>query len=250
MTFKDHFSSRAGNYLQFRPTYPPALFDYLATLVSVRETAWDAGCGNGQAAVELARHFPRVIATDASAQQIGNAVSNPRVEYRVTPAENSGIADASVDLVTIAQALHWFDFDRFYREVRRVVRPGAVIAALAYGLLRVSPDMDRILRRLYTDILGSYWPPERKFIDEGYRTVPFPFEEILPPAFVMEKDWGFDHLIGYLETWSAVKACRKKTGKDPLDFVLGDLQSAWGEAGTSRHILWPLLLRVGRINPD
>jgi SAM-dependent methyltransferase len=250
MTFKDHFSSRAGDYLQFRPTYPPTLFDYLASLVSVRETAWDVGCGNGQAAVELARHFSRVIATDASAQQIGNAVPHPRVEYRVAPAEDPGIAEGSVDLVTIAQALHWFDFDRFYREVRRVARPGAVIAAVSYGLLSVAPEVDRILGGFYTDILGSFWPPERKFIDHGYGTIPFPFEEIVPPAFVMEKDWGFDHLTGYLETWSAVKACRKKTGKDPLDLVLKDLRSAWGEAGASRHIVWPLVLRVGRINPE
>ncbi len=248
MTFKDHFSSRAGDYLQFRPTYPPALFEYLASLVPDGGMAWDVGCGNGQAAVELARHFARVIATDASAQQIENARPHRRVEYRVAPAEESGIPGASVDLVTVAQALHWFDFERFYREVRRVARPGAVIAAVAYGLLRIAPEVDPIVERFYADILGSFWPPERRFIDEAYRTLPFPFEEIVPPPLAMEKDWSFEHLAGYLETWSAVKAYRKKTGKDPIGLVLDDLRNAWGKTDFSRRVLWPLYLRVGRIN--
>jgi SAM-dependent methyltransferase len=247
MTFKDHFSSRASDYLQFRPTYPPSLFEYLASLEPHRETAWDVGCGNGQAAVELARHFARVIATDASAQQIDNARPDPRVEYRVAPAEDSGIPDGSVDLVTIAQALHWFGFDRFYREVRRVARPGAVIAAIAYGLLRITPEVDPIVEQFYVDILGSFWPPERRFIDEGYRTIPFPFAEIVPPHLAIEKDWTFEHLTGYLETWSAVKVYRKEKGKDPLDLVLDDLRRAWGETEAVRRVVWPLHLRVGRI---
>jgi SAM-dependent methyltransferase len=247
MTFKDHFSSRAGDYLQFRPTYSPSLFEYLASLAPHRETAWDVGCGNGQAAVELARYFARVIATDASAQQIDNARPDPRVEYRVAPAEDSGIPDGSVDLVTIAQALHWFGFDRFYREVRRVARPGAVIAAIAYGLMGITPEVDPIVEQFYVDILGSFWPPERRFIDEGYRTIPFPFAEIVPPPLAIEKDWTFEHLTGYLETWSAVKVYRKEKGKDPLDLVLDDLRRAWGETEAVRRVVWPLHLRVGRI---
>lgn len=245
--YKDHFSTVANAYARYRPTYPPDLFDALADLAPARELAWDCGCGNGQAAVGLARHFRRVIATDASARQIEQAVPHPAVTYRVAPAENSGIAACSVDLVLVAQALHWFDFDLFYAEVRRVARPGGILAALTYGLLRAGVELDPVLERFYTDIVGVYWPPERKWVDAGYATLPFPFDEIAPPALAMEAEWTFDQLLGYLGTWSAVKEYRRRNGKDPLELVRDELRDAWGEPESARKIVWPIGLRIGRV---
>ena len=188
--FKDHFSGHAGIYCEARPTYPLELFAWLAQQAPDTELAWDCGCGNGQATVALAGHFARVVGSDPSANQIAQAQPRANVEYRVEPAERSSFADGSVSLVTVAQALHWFDHARFYAEVKRVLKPRGVIAAWSYADCSATPAVDAVKNRLYVDLTGPYWPPERRYIDEGYRTLPFPFERIAAPAFEMRVDWN------------------------------------------------------------
>jgi SAM-dependent methyltransferase len=245
--FKDHFSQGSDAYRLYRPGYPEALFAWMARVAPRRQAALDCGCGSGQAALALARHFEQVYAVDPSAGQIGSAEPHPRVEYRVAPAEATGLPAASVDLVVAAQALHWFDFERFWPEVRRVARPNGVFAAFTYGLLSVDAAVDRVLGHLYRDLLGPHWPPERRHVDEGYRSIPCPFEEIAAPGFAMSFDWSLDHLLGYLETWSAVKAYRQATGSDPLTQVAHELGAAWGDPNRPLPVSWPLVLRAGRI---
>ncbi|ABB31037.1 Methyltransferase type 11 [Geobacter metallireducens RCH3] len=245
--FKDYFSEKSDVYRSYRPGYPTELFAWLAGLPARRDAALDCGCGTGQASVALAEHFARVYAVDPSAGQIKSATPHKRVEYRVAPAEETGLPDASVDLVIAAQALHWFDFSRFYAEVRRVARGGAVFAAFTYGLLAIDDEIDRIIGRFYRDVIGPYWPPERAHVDAGYRTLPFPFAEIETPTFAMKAEWDLGHLMGYFETWSAVKEYRRLRGDDPLELVAGDLATAWGDPALVRQVSWPLVLRAGRI---
>jgi len=246
-TFHDHFSSFASRYADFRPHYPAALFDYLATLAPRNSLVWDCACGNGQATLDLAQCFDRVTATDASREQIASAKSHPRIEYRVAPAEQSGLADQSVDLVTVAQALHWFDLERFYAEVRRALKPGGVLAAWAYGINEVEGDViNPIVQDFYSNTIGPYWPPERKLVEEGYRSIPFPFTEITPPIFRMEARWTLDQLVGYFSTWSATNRFIKATGRNPLEPLSAALSREWGDVNSPRLITWPLSLRLGR----
>ncbi|MBI1920159.1 MAG: methyltransferase domain-containing protein [Geobacter sp.] len=245
--FKDHFSQGSGAYRDCRPDYPPELFGWLASLPPRQEAALDCGCGTGQASVALAAHFQKVYAVDPSEEQIRHAIPHERVSYLVAPAEATGLPEATMDLVIAAQSLHWFDFDRFYAEVRRVAREGAFFAAFTYGLLTVDGKIDAVLGRLYHDILGPYWPPERAHVDAGYRTLPFPFTEIVPPSFIMRKEWQLERLVGYIGTWSAVKEYRRKHGVDPVAAVAAKLRNAWGAPEEPKNIEWPLVLRVGRI---
>lgn len=246
MSFKDHFSGHADDYTRYRPTYPAALFAWLAQQAPAHALAWDCATGNGQAALGLVAHFDAVVATDASANQITSATAHPRVRYAVAPAEDSGIAAHSVDLITVGQALHWFDFPAFYAEAARVLKPGGVLAAWSYGLMQVSPAVDAAVWRLYEPIVGPCWPPERRYVEEQYRTLPFPLNEIAAPAFAMEAEWTLAQLTGYLGTWSAVQRYRQERGADPLALIADELAAAWGEAEALRHVRWPLFMRVGR----
>jgi len=246
-TFHDHFSSVANRYADFRPHYPAELFDYLATLLPRNSLVWDCACGNGQATLDLASRFDRVVATDASREQIVSATPHPKVEFRVAPAEQSGLPDESVGLITVAQALHWFDLERFYAEARRVLSPGGVLAAWAYGINQVEgDDVNQLVQDFYTNTVGSYWPPERKLVEEGYRTISFPFGEITRPAFHMEARWTLDRLLGYFSTWSATNRFIKATGRNPLEPLSVALARLWGDASSPRRIVWPLSLRIGR----
>ncbi len=247
MNFKDHFSGHAGAYALHRPRYPVELFAYLAAIVPGRRLAWDCATGNGQAALGLAQHFESVIATDASARQIAQAEAHPGISYRTAPAERSGLESGTVDLVTVAQALHWFDFDAFYAEVRRVAAPGGSLAVWVYDLLRVAPGIDAVIRLYHEEIVGPYWPPERKWVDELYETLPFPFEELSNPPFEMRVEWTLADLTGYLDTWSAARRYQKERGEDPLDLIRSELEAEWGKAESVRAIRWPLVLRVGRV---
>jgi len=247
-SFHDHFSGVANRYADFRPHYPVALFDYLATLVPAQSAVWDCACGNGQATLDLAARFTRVIATDASKEQIASATPHPKIEYRVAPAEQSGLAASSVALVTVAQALHWFDFDRFYAEVKRVLTPNGVFAAWAYGVIVVQGDeVNRLALDYYENTVGPYWPPERKLVEEGYRTIPFPFTEIAPPEFRMETNWTLEQLLGYFSTWSATNRYIKANGRNPLEPLAASLKRVWGDVNSPRQIVWPLSMRVGRV---
>ena len=248
MGFKDHFSEQAGAYARYRPDYPDALFAYLASLTAAHERAWDCATGNGQAAHALVRHFARVVATDPSERQLAHAVPHPRITFRTEPAEATSLEAASVDLVTVAQALHWFDFDRFFAEVRRVLKPEGVLAVWGYQVIRVTPAVDAVIERYYREILGPYWPPERWYFEGGYR-VPFPFPRLETPVFHLEDTWGPEEVIGYLGTWSGSLRFRKERGEDPLETIREDLMTAWGDAGR-RRVWWPLHLHVARPGAD
>ncbi|HEX4966184.1 MAG TPA: class I SAM-dependent methyltransferase [Thermoanaerobaculia bacterium] len=246
MSFKDHFSGHASVYASFRPGYPPALFDFAASLPNRHGLAWDCATGNGQATAGLAERFERVIATDASAEQLSHAAPHPRVEYRQALAEASGLGDGEVDLITVATALHWFDFDRFYAEVNRVLAPGGALVAWAYNLARVSPELDVLIDRLGREIVGPYWPPERRWVDEEYRTLPFPFDEVEVPALWIEEQWDFSRFVPYFSTWSATNRYRKATGHDPLEEVGEEMERAWGDPSQVRTVRWPIMMRAGR----
>ena len=244
MSFKDHFSKQAADYAKFRPRYPQGLFDYFGSIVPSRHLAWDCATGNGQAAVGLASVFDRVIATDASERQIRNAQAQERVGYRVAPAENSGIESETVDLIMVAQALHWFELDRFYREARRVLTTDGVIAASAYNLLHIEPAIDEIVNRYYYEIVGPFWPPERKLVEQ-FHDLPFPFHKIDSPKFSMTAQWNLDHLVGYLQTWSSTQRFIAAKGSDPLTQIIDELQAVWGTSNQTRKVIWPLTLRIG-----
>jgi SAM-dependent methyltransferase len=252
MTFKDHFSGHAQTYREARPHYPEALFDWLSDLAPARKLAWDVGCGNGQASVALAGRFERVLATDPSATQIASAEARENIDYRVEPAERCSLTQQSADLVTIAQALHWFDFAAFFAEAARVLKPGGVLTAWAYADCRVTPDVDAEKNRLYVDLTGPYWPPERVFIEAGYRTIPMPFgdgapfEEIVAPPFVMCVEWDVAQFLSYLRSWSATQLYIKTNGHDPVALVEPDLRAAWGDPAMPREVRWDFHLRCGR----
>ncbi|MBI3575411.1 MAG: class I SAM-dependent methyltransferase [Gammaproteobacteria bacterium] len=247
MNFKDHFSKQADDYAKYRPVYPTALFDYLALQAAERKLAWDCGTGNGQAALGLAAYFDCVIATDPSESQVRNATPHPKVLYKVAPAEKTDIADGTVDLITVAQALHWFDLNHFYAEACRVLKPAGVLAAWCYGLNEIESGIDEIVRRYYRDVVGPYWPPERHLIDERYRTIPFPFAELTPPAFHMEAQWNLDEYLGYLGTWSATQRYRQQQGTDPLPALRAELLHVWSAPQAKRVVKWPIHLRIGKV---
>lgn len=243
--FKDHFSAQSEGYAAFRPAYPEALFRYLAGLAPARQLAWDCATGTGQAARSLAGYFERVIATDASERQIANAIAHPQVDYRIEPAEATDIGQGTLDLIVVAQALHWLDLDAFYREARRVLKPDGIIAVWCYDLLRIAPEVDAIIDHLYRDLVGEDWPAERRLVEDGYRSLPFPFDEIRPPSFAMSASWSLRQLAGYLRTWSAVVRFEQRSARDPTGIIAKSLQAAWGEPDSRRRVEWPLALRVG-----
>lgn len=248
MTFKDHFSGHAGEYAKYRPRYPAELFARLAEIAPTRELAWDCATGNGQAAVALAAVFERVIASDASAEQIGNAARLPNIEYKVETAEQSSLVAASVDLITVSQALHWFDLERFYAEAQRVLKPNGAIAAWCYGRRMITPDIDRVFKRYYRDVVGPYWPPERALVEDGYRGLPFPFERVAVGDFEMTVEWDLADLFSYFGTWSASQRYLAETGRDPRGEIDIELRAVWGPEIMKRVIAWPLYLLAGRKN--
>ncbi|CAO4144230.1 class I SAM-dependent methyltransferase [Methylorubrum aminovorans] len=246
--FKDHFSTNNASYAAHRPAYPPALVDFLADAAPDRDLALDVGCGTGQLSALLARRFAQVVAIDASAGQIAAAAPVERVRYHVAPAERSGLPDSSASLITVAQAAHWLDLAPFYDEVRRAARPRAVLALITYGVLHLADAAaDRVVRHFYEDVIGPFWPPERKHVEDGYRALPFPFAALETPALDIEVRWRLADLIGYVETWSAVRAAETSVGRGPIERFRADLAAAWGEPDTIRDVRWPLSLRVGRV---
>ncbi|MCB9284581.1 MAG: methyltransferase domain-containing protein [Lewinellaceae bacterium] len=239
------FSLHSDQYARYRPSYPDALFDFLLSLLSKKEKAWDCGTGNGQMAVRLAPHFEQVFATDISGEQLKNAISHEKIQYSRQPAERTDFPPDFFDFVVVAQAIHWFDFDRFYGEVNRILRDEGIIAVVGYDRPQISPEVDQVVTRFYRQTVGPYWDPERRYIDERYRTIPFPFHEMEAPAFSHELEWDFDHLTGYLRTWSAVKHYMRKVGEDPIGAITGELKEAWGEK-PAQIVKFPIILRVGR----
>jgi SAM-dependent methyltransferase len=245
--FADHFSAGAADYARFRPHYPAELFDFLASVSPGRRLAWDCGTGSGQAALGLAGHFERVRATDPSAGQLAHATRHEHVDYAVGRESVSGLREGSADLVTAAQAAHWFDLDAFYIEVRRVLAPRGVVAMWCYGAMRIGDDVDPILDWFYVERIGRYWPAERALVDAGLATLPFPFEPLTAPALEMHTTMSRNELLGYVGTWSAVARGRVVEGADPLAELERRLLPAWPDAGARRIVRWPLGMRVGMV---
>jgi len=241
---KDNFSSNPEQYARYRPTYPDALFEYVLSLCTRKEHAWDCGTGNGQVAQVLAAYFNGVQATDISRGQLNAAPQHVAITYSVQPAEETNFPDAHFDLITVAQAVHWFDFDRFYAEVNRTLRSDGVLVILGYGLPSITLQVDAVIANFYHHVIGPYWDPERHYIDEHYRTIPFPFKEIETPQFAQELEWELEQLLGYLRTWSVVKHYIQKHGVDPVSDLASELHEAWGNA-QRQTVVFPLLLRIG-----
>ncbi len=243
----DLFSGHANEYAAFRPKYPATLFDRLAQLAPHGNLAWDCACGSGQATIDLARRFVKVIATDASVAQLRHAPPLAHVEYLAAAAEHCPLADGSVDLVAVAQALHWFDLSAFFAEARRVLRPGGALAAWAYNVFQIEPKVDAVVAKLYDGILGEYWSPERRLVDEGYRGITVPLQEVPVAELEMCEWWTLRQAVAYLNTWSSVKKYERAHGVNPVSLVENDLREAWGDSTTPRAIRWPLHLRVFRV---
>ncbi|TGL69723.1 class I SAM-dependent methyltransferase [Leptospira kmetyi] len=246
MSFRDHFSSHSSSYSEFRPGYPDELFSYLKSLVPNGNVVWDCGTGTGQAAVSLGEVFQKVIATDPSANQISSAEQHKNVEYRVCKAENSTLENHEADLITVAQAFHWFDFEPFYKEAIRVGKKGGILAIWGYNMHRITPSVDALVDKLYGEIVDSYWPPERRYVEEEYKSIAFPFETITPPYFAMKEEWTVEHVLGYLRTWSSVQKYIQKNESDPVLLVEKEIRNAWGSV-SSRTVEWPLFFKIGRL---
>lgn len=244
MGFQDHFSGHAADYAAHRPTYPQALFRYLASLAQERSCAWDCATGNGQAACALAEHFAEVVATDASERQLRQAVPHPKVRYLEAPAEDVPLEARSVDLVTVAQALHWFELEAFYQEVGRVLKPGGLLAVWCYGLTTIAPEIDAWMAEFHHQVIGPYWPIGREHIEARYETLPFPYQMLLVPALEMRQSWTLEAFAAYLRTWSAVKRYLAAESCDPVGPLEERLRPVWGEG--ARGVSWPLTVKVGR----
>ncbi|MCK6559603.1 class I SAM-dependent methyltransferase [bacterium] len=248
MAFKDHFSKQAEDYARYRPRYPDELFAFLAGLVPEHDSAWDCGTGSGQAALALARHFARVIATDPSIRQIAQAQPHARVTYLVSAAEHAALASRAVNMITVAQALHWFRFEAFYDEVRRTLKPGGALAVWSYDLLRIAPAIDALLDDFNLNVVGSFWPAERQWIGARFAELPLPFAELTAPAFEMAAHWRLHDLLGYVRTWSATQRFIAARGFDPVPQLGGGLAPLWGNPEQARHVRWPLHVRLARLS--
>lgn len=210
---------------------------------------WDCGTGNGQAAIDLVKHFDRVVATDGSTQQITQAYQHPQINYWVSRAEAISLRTGSVDLVTVAIAVHWFALDQFYREVKRVLSPDGVLAVWTYHLPTIKPDIDQTILHYYHDVVGNYWPEQFHHVDEGYAQLPFPFAELTVPQFEMTTEWNLEQVSGFLDSWSATRLYEKAHNQHPLKHIWQELTDAWGKPSRKLTLRWPLHLRVGRVIP-
>ncbi|MBW2238943.1 MAG: class I SAM-dependent methyltransferase [Deltaproteobacteria bacterium] len=244
--FKDHFSVHSEKYSKYRPDYPAVLFKFLSSITPGHDLAWDCATGSGQAARGLVKYFQKVIATDASEQQIKNAIHHKKISYKVAPAHKTTIQTESMDLIAVAQALHWFEFDQFYKEADRVLKQDGIIAAWTYNLLTISPEIDLIIKYFYHNIVGELWPPERTLVENGYENIPFPFYKLPSPSFRMSAKWTIKQLIGYLSTWSAVKRYKDNKGNDPVESIEKELTKLWDNSSAIMEVCWPLSIVIGK----
>ena len=244
---KDNFSQQSAGYSQYRPRYPEELFEYIVGFVPGKKLAWDAGTGNGQTAAALASFFENVFATDISPQQLEKASPGNNITYAQEPAEKTTLPDGCVNLITVSQALHWFHFEKFYREVKRVAAPGAVFAAWAYSLLQVDAAIDPVIRHFHFETLQEYWDIERKYVDNGYETIPFPFENILSPGFQIKVGWSLRDLEGYINTWSAVQKIISAGGYNPVPSLIKELGLHW-KPDEIKSVCFPVHLKMGYVH--
>lgn len=242
---KDNFSVQSKDYVNFRPRYPAALYDFLYSHIITFDKALDVATGNGQVAAELGKKFTEVYATDISTKQLAEAPRLSNIFYKAQAAEDASFPDQYFDLITVAQAIHWFNFDKFYATAKRMLKPDGLIAVIGYGLISVNDTIDPWLLHFYKNITGPYWDKERKYIDELYNTIPFPFAEIKTPSLQIEYLWTKDQFIGYINTWSAVQHFIKANNSHPLSAeLMYQLNKLWPGDVTCK-ISFPLLLRAG-----
>jgi SAM-dependent methyltransferase len=244
--FKDHFSSHATAYAAFRPTYPPELAAWLAAIAPAPGLALDVGAGSGQLSRLLAEHFEQVVATEPSARQIESAVRHPKIDYRVAPAERCDLPDGSIDLLTAAQAAHWFDLPAFFAEARRLLKPGGAIVLISYAGMEHGGPIESMIDAFRLNTLEEYWPAERMLVENGYRDIDLPFEPIAAPRLFIEVHWPLAAMIGYIDTWSAIRAMERDKGREIFEIFLAELTRTWGDPETTRRIRWPLTILAGR----
>ncbi len=243
---KDNFSNHAADYAQFRPTYPAELYSYLFSLITDKDFAWDCGTGNGQIAVELAKNFNHVWATDLSEEQLKQAPKRKNIDYEVHIAEKPINEKQKFDLITVAQAIHWFDFEEFYKSVKLCLKPNGIFAVIGYTVLHTEGALNEVIERFYKKITDPYWDPERNYLDDGYLTIPFPFKEEVVPKLEIKVNWEKQQFLNYLNTWSAVKHYEKANGHNPLTLIEDEVDLKWGNT-EKRDFIFPLLVRVGRL---
>ncbi len=244
-TQPDYFSKQASEYARYRPGYPDSMFEFLADIAPRRNTALDCATGNGQAAVSLASFFRHVIATDMSPSQLAAATPHPNVSYVAARSEALPVRDGSIDLLTVAQAMHWFRLEEFHAETHRVLSTGGICAVWSYGFLTINQDIDEVIRYYHDEILGPFWPAERWLVLDGYASLHFPFKRAETRTFDMEADWPLDAMLGFLRTWSATQRYIDERGTNPVEQVASRLVAAWGDSRKKRHVRWPLSLRYG-----
>ncbi|MFJ5406190.1 class I SAM-dependent methyltransferase [Pectobacterium punjabense] len=245
---RNWFASGGENYARYRPQYPPELAEYLSSLAPNTQNALDVGCGTGQLTRQLAEHFDVVKGIDPSDSQLRNAIAHNRIHYACSPAETLPGQPLSYSLITAAQAAHWFKLDAFYREVHRVAVPLGILALISYGVMQLDDDLNDRFRQFYDDEIGPFWPAERQLVDNGYRDIPFPFDEIDAPPLNIHLEWPLEALIGYISTWSAVASIREAGQEETLHRFYEDIAEFWGNPATYRPIIWPINMRIGRIN--
>lgn len=244
---KNWFDQGGAAYARFRPEYPPELAKFFATVAPAAGLAVDVGCGTGQLTTQLAKHFDRVIGLDPSADQIANATTDGKVEYRCAPAENLAVEPGSAHLITAAQAAHWFDLTRFYGEVRRIAARHAILSLLSYGVLKLDGELNDLFQRFYWEDIGPFWPAERRLVDSGYATLEFPFDEHIAPPLEIRKDWSLGEFLGYISTWSAIRGAREAGQEVLLHRFANELTELWGDASLKREVRWPINMRLGTV---
>ncbi len=242
---KDYFSAQSKTYASFRPTYPDELYQFILQHVKNKGDAWDCATGNGQVAQYLAGHFASVHATDISVQQLQHAIKKNNIYYAVSPAEQTSFYDHQFDLITVAQALHWFDRDAFYQEVRRVSKPGGILAIWGYSFLKIDPVIDKLILEFYNGTVGPYWDNARRLVEDGYRSIEFPFDRLTSPEFEIKLQWTIDQLSGYLLSWSATQKFMEVKGYDPVKPLIIEIRKRW--SGKQKNVSWPLFTLVGKV---
>jgi ubiquinone/menaquinone biosynthesis C-methylase UbiE len=243
---KDYFSSQSKAYAAFRPRYPEELYRFIFNHLHDRSAAWDCATGNGQVAQALAPHFKTVYATDISEKQIEHAFPAPNIHYAVGKAEHTTFSDHQFDLITVAQALHWINTEAFYKEVNRVGKPGSILAVWGYALLSVTPEVDKLFMGFYQHTVGPYWDAARRLVENGYQTIPFPFEPIPAPKFQLKVEWTMDQFAGYLSSWSATQKYIRVRGQDPVIPFTRTLQRFWNPDEV-KPVTFPIFMKVGRV---
>ncbi|HOY94927.1 MAG TPA: class I SAM-dependent methyltransferase [Catalimonadaceae bacterium] len=245
--FSDNFSAQSEIYARYRPSYPDSLFQFLATCVQEHKVAWDCGTGNGQAAIQLANYFHTVVATEPSENQLRIAVPCPGVEYRCETAETNSLPDGIVDLITVANAMHWFDFEKFFIEVRRVLKPNGILAAWAYSIPTIDPETDKILRTFHDETVGEFWVYPNHLVEQEYKTIPFPFEIIESPSFISSHSFSRSDLLGYLNSWSAVQKFIRAYNRNPAEDLVPVLSKIWPDEDQKREVIWKLIVKIGKV---